>query len=105
MRSHAALLLVQIAIAAALILLWYIGSSVPIGGTYFLPKFFFSTPGDVIARIAKMFSTAAIWRHIYITLTETALAFFIGSTLGIVIGFWFAVQVLNVAPTLALGGS
>jgi NitT/TauT family transport system permease protein len=90
MRSRGVLLLIQVAIAAGLILVWYIGSSVPIGGTYFLPKFFFSTPGDVIARIAKMFSSASIWRHIYITLTETALAFFIGSSLGIVIGFWFA---------------
>ena len=90
MRRRTALLPVQIAIAAALILIWYVGSSVPIGGTYFLPKFFFSTPGDVLARIIKMFASASIWRHIYITLTETALAFFIGSGLGIVIGFWFA---------------
>jgi NitT/TauT family transport system permease protein len=90
MRSRAALLPMQIAIAAAIILVWYIGSSVPIGGTYFLPKFFFSTPAEVLARIAKMFASASIWRHIYITLTETALAFFIGSALGIIIGFWFA---------------
>jgi NitT/TauT family transport system permease protein len=80
----------QIAIAAAILLVWYVGSSVPIGGTYFLPKFFFSTPADVLARITKMFSSASIWRHIYITLSETALAFFIGSGLGIVVGFWFA---------------
>jgi NitT/TauT family transport system permease protein len=90
MKSRGSLLLLQIAIAAAIILVWYIGSSVPIGGTYFLPKFFFSTPSDVLARIAKMFSNASIWRHIYITLSETALAFFIGSGFGIVIGFWFA---------------
>ncbi|MBV9395408.1 MAG: ABC transporter permease [Methylobacteriaceae bacterium] len=90
MSSRGALLLMQIAIAAAIILVWYVGSSVPIGGTYFLPKFFFSTPADVLARITKMFSSVSIWRHIYITLSETALAFFIGSGLGIVVGFWFA---------------
>ena len=90
MKNRGALLLMQIAIAAALILVWYVGSSVPIGGKFLLPKFFFSTPAEVLARIQKMFSTASIWRHIYITLTETALAFFIGSGLGIVIGFWFA---------------
>jgi NitT/TauT family transport system permease protein len=90
MKSRATLLLMQIAIAAAILLVWYVGSSVPIGGTYFLPKFFFSTPADVLARITKMFSSASIWRHIYITLSETALAFFIGSGLGIVVGFWFA---------------
>jgi NitT/TauT family transport system permease protein len=90
MKRRATLLLMQIAIAAAILLVWYVGSSVPIGGTYFLPKFFFSTPVDVLARITKMFSNASIWRHIYITLSETALAFFIGSGLGIVVGFWFA---------------
>jgi sulfonate transport system permease protein len=90
MRKRARLLLIQLAIAVAVLLIWYVGSSVPIGDAYFLPKFFFSTPGDVLARIIKMFSNASIWRHIYITLTETALAFFIGSGLGIVIGFWFA---------------
>src|SRR5437660_10478885 len=90
MKSRASLLLMQTTIAAALILIWYVGSSVPIGGTYFLPKFFCSTPADVLARIIKRFSSASIWRHIYITLTETALAFFIGSGFGIVIGFWFA---------------
>src|SRR5947209_15331136 len=90
MKNRGALLLIQIAIAAALIVVWYVGSSVPIGGAYFLPKFFFSTPGEVLARIQKMFSSVSIWRHIYITLTETALAFFIGSGMGIVVGFWFA---------------
>lgn len=90
MRSRASLLVLQLAIAAALILVWYVGSSVPIDGKYLLPKFFFSTPADVVARIQKMFASASIWRHIYITLSETALAFFIGSSLGIVIGFWFA---------------
>src|SRR5947209_19815817 len=90
MKSRASLLLLQTTIAAALILVWYVGSSVPIGGTYFLPKFFFSTPADVLARITKMFSSVSIWRHIYITLSETALAFFIGSGMGIVVGFWFA---------------
>jgi NitT/TauT family transport system permease protein len=90
MRSRAALLLLQVLIAAALIGAWYVGSSVPIGGTYLLPKFFFSTPADVLARIVKMFSSATIWHHIWVTLSETALAFVIGSSSGIVIGFWFA---------------
>ncbi|GAC1335599.1 MAG: ABC transporter permease [Beijerinckiaceae bacterium] len=90
MRSRAALLFLQVAIAAALIAAWYVGSSVSIGGTYLLPKFFFSTPADVLGRIIKMFSNASIWHHIWVTLSETALAFVIGSSAGIVIGFWFA---------------
>jgi NitT/TauT family transport system permease protein len=55
-----------------------------------LPKFFFSTPQDVFWRIVKMFSGTTIWRHIGITLTETMLAFVIGSIAGVVFGFWFA---------------
>jgi NitT/TauT family transport system permease protein len=46
----------------------------------------------VAARIWKLFYTGVIWRHLGITLTETLLAFVIGSGAGIVIGFWFARQ-------------
>lgn len=84
------LLGLQALVAFAALLIWHIGSTVPIGGTYFLPKFFFSTPLDVIARIWKLFATGSIWKHLWITLTETILAFLIGSISGVVFGFWFA---------------
>ncbi len=64
---------------------------------YFLPKFFFSTPLDVIARVWKLFATGQIWKHLWITLSETILAFVIGSVAGVVFGFWFARKPL-VAP-------
>ena len=41
------LLLLQALVAVVAIGIWHVGSSVPIGGAYFLPKFFFSTPADV----------------------------------------------------------
>jgi NitT/TauT family transport system permease protein len=55
-----------------------------------LDPFFFSTPLDVAARVVKWFREGTIWYHLGITLTESALAFGIGSLGGILIGFWFA---------------
>ncbi len=80
----------QVGVAIALLAIWHIGSSVPIFGVYFMPKFFFSTPADVLGRVWKMFATGIVWRHLWITLTETGLAFVIGSLAGGVVGFWFA---------------
>ncbi len=88
--SRARLLSAQVGVGLLLLLIWHIGSTMPIFGVYVLPKFFFSTPLEVLARIWKLFATGHIWRHLWITMLETGLAFFIGSALGIVFGFWFA---------------
>ncbi|QIB35492.1 ABC transporter permease [Ancylobacter pratisalsi] len=91
MKTHPAkLLLLQILVAVAVIAFWQFGATVPIGGDYLLPEFFFSKPWDVISRVYELFATGVIWKHLRITLTETVLAFIIGSVGGIVIGFWFA---------------
>jgi len=66
------LVALQLLVAILLLAIWHVGSTVPIGGLYFMPKFFFSTPADVIARIWKMFATGVVWRHLGITLLETA---------------------------------
>jgi NitT/TauT family transport system permease protein len=110
------LLTLQILVGVGVLLAWHIGSTVPIGGSYLLPKFFFSTPIDVATRIWTMFAegtakivactepidltallkTSApcfgrtIWQHLLITLTEGILAFAIGAAAGIAIGFWLA---------------
>ena len=44
---RAKLLVLQALVAVVAIGIWHVGSSVPIGGVYLLPKFFFSTPADV----------------------------------------------------------
>ena len=88
----------------------------PIGGTYLLPKFFFSTPADVAVRVWTLFADGTakivsctepidlsrllntanacfgktVWQHLLITLTEGVLAFVIGAAAGIVLGFWLA---------------
>jgi NitT/TauT family transport system permease protein len=97
MPSRAILLALQILVAVIAIAIWHIGTSVPIGGVTFLPKFFFSTPYDVAARIIRWFVEGTIWRHLWITLVESVLAFVIGSVAGVLIGFWFARQPLVAA--------
>jgi NitT/TauT family transport system permease protein len=108
------LLLLQVLVAVVLIAIWQIGATVPIGETYLLPQFFFSKPGDVVARIYKLFATGVIWRHLWITLAESMLAFVIGSVGGVLIGFWFArkpliaavfdpyVKMINALPRVVL---
>ena len=64
------LLSLQILVGVISIALWQILTTVPIGGVILLPPFFFSTPGDVAARVFKWFVDGSIWRHLWITLVE-----------------------------------
>ncbi len=82
----------QLIVGLLAIALWQIGTTVPVGGDYLLPPFFFSTPMDVAARVVKWFVEGTVWRHLWITLYEAMMAFIIGSAAGVVIGFWFARQ-------------
>ncbi|MCX5480126.1 ABC transporter permease [Kaistia geumhonensis] len=91
MKLHPAkLLLLQILVAFLALLVWQFGATVSIGGRELLPEFFFSRPLDVFSRVVSLFVTGTIWKHLWITLTETVLAFVIGSVGGVVVGFWFA---------------
>lgn len=115
-RSRTSLLGLQVLVGAGALLIWHLAATVPIGGIYLLPKFFFSTPLDVVARVWTMFASGTakvincaepvnitrllntsdacfgktIWQHLSITLIEGILAFVIGSVAGVFIGFWFA---------------
>jgi NitT/TauT family transport system permease protein len=82
----------QIGVAVALLALWHILTAYPLLGDVRQIRFFFSTPVDVALRIWRFFATGIIWKHLWITLTETLLAFVIGSVSGVVIGFWLARQ-------------
>src|SRR5213075_2414051 len=95
--SRWTLLALQILVAVVSIALWHVLTTVPIGGVRLLPPFFFSTPIDVATRIVKWFVEGTIWKHLWITLVESVLAFVIGSLAGILIGFWFAQQPLVAA--------
>ena len=90
--SRPTLLLCQLAVAVVGLALWQFLTTVPVFGKVLLPPFFFSNPVDVGSQIFKWFWTGTIWKHLVITLWESILAFVIGSTLGVLIGFWFARQ-------------
>ncbi len=90
MTPRATLLFWQVAVAAVLIGLWHIAATTTLFGDPKTVRFFFSTPADVAARVWSLFATGSIWKHLWITLQETVLAFVIGSAAGILIGFAFA---------------
>ncbi len=112
--SRAKLLLLQVIVAVAAVGLWHVLSTDEYLGVAVLPPFFFSTPGDVAARLARLFAGGAIWRHLWVTLAESMLAFAIGATAGVLIGFWFArkpaiaavfdpyVKMINALPRVVL---
>lgn len=88
--SRVKLFALQALVAVVAIAIWWIGSTVKIGGVLLLPPFFFSTPADVFSRVLRMVASGTVWPHLGVTLTETALAFVIGAAGGILFGFWFA---------------
>jgi NitT/TauT family transport system permease protein len=95
--NRAVLLTCQILVAVVTIALWHLLTSVEILGRVLLPPFFFSTPVDVFNQVVAWFASGMIWKHLGITLLESLLAFVIGSTLGVLVGFWFARQPLLAA--------
>ena len=94
MMPRSTLILLQVVVAVVSIAAWHLLTAVPVyeDGAPLLPPFFFSTPGDVAARVVKLFADGGIWRHLWITLEESMLAFVIGSISGVLVGFWFARQ-------------
>jgi NitT/TauT family transport system permease protein len=122
--QRSTLLALQILVAVVCIAFWHMASRYPICGLSYLgrendcltvlPPFFFSSPGEVAARIVKWFTEGTIWKHLWITLVEAMLAFVIGSIGGVLIGFWFArkplinavfdpyVKMLNALPRVVL---
>jgi NitT/TauT family transport system permease protein len=90
--SRLTLLLCQILVAVVFLGLWQLLTTVPIFGRMLLPPFFFSNPVDVGSQIVAWFATGVIWKHLWITLLESILAFTIGSLAGVLVGFWFARQ-------------
>jgi NitT/TauT family transport system permease protein len=90
--SRLMLLVCQLLVAVVFLGLWQLLTTVPIFGRMLLPPFFFSNPVDVGSQIVAWFASGVIWKHLWITLLESMLAFAIGSTAGVLVGFWFARQ-------------
>ena len=90
--SRVTLLALQILVAVVFVAAWYVFSTYPVFGYMVLPPFFFSNPVAVAEQVVKWFVTGVIWKHLWITLWESILAFAIGSVGGVLVGFWFARQ-------------
>ena len=90
--SRINLLLLQVLVAVVSIALWYVLTTFPIFGRMLLPPFFFSNPVDVAKQIFTWCASCGIWKHLWVTLIESILAFVIGSIGGVLVGFWFARQ-------------
>jgi sulfonate transport system permease protein len=111
---HLRLIVLQALVAIIAIAAWHVFSTVPVFGVVLLPPFFFSRPGDVAMRVVKWFVDGSIWKHLWITLAESMLAFAIGSIAGVLVGFWFArkpsiaavfdpyVKMINALPRVVL---
>jgi NitT/TauT family transport system permease protein len=84
------LLSLQILVMVVFLLVWHVVTAYPIMGDVKTIQFFFSTPAAVIVRTWNQLTGTEIYWHIGITLTETVLAFVIGSAAGIFFGFTFA---------------
>jgi NitT/TauT family transport system permease protein len=90
MAPRIKLLFLQLLVGLVAIGLWQFLATVPIFGVVVLPPFFFSNPIEVAARVYHLFAAGTVWRHLWVTLAESILAFVLGSLMGVLIGFWFA---------------
>jgi NitT/TauT family transport system permease protein len=97
--NRTTILILQVLVAVLGFLFWHFSTTIPVWANNkpLIDPFFFSTPIDVIERTWADFASGQMWRHLWITLTETMLAFGIGAFGGIVIGFWFARRALLAA--------
>src|SRR5262245_27812148 len=96
-RSNNTLRFWQLGLFAALLLAWYVLTSPTLLPPIyfddpFKAAFFFGEPLKVAERIWIWFSSGSIYPHLGVTLAETAMAFVIGTLLGLVVGLWLALS-------------
>ena len=105
--SRVALLAWQLGIAVALIAVWHVATTTWLFGDPKTVRFFFSTPAEVAARVWKMFATGEVWKHLWITTQETALAFLIGVLVLMAfdypVGSWTVATLVLIIPALVVG--
>lgn len=95
-RNNVQLRAWQLGLLAALFGFWYLMTTPGLVPTFMFENdrqaaFFFGEPLKVLAKVWAWFvSDADIYQHLLITLTETLLAFAIGSVLGLAGGLWLA---------------
>jgi NitT/TauT family transport system permease protein len=83
----------QIALLIAIFVLWHVSTAPGLIPPIFFDNeyraaFFFGEPTKIFNAIWLWFSSGEIYPHLWVTLQETALAFVIGTLLGLVVGLW-----------------
>ena len=99
--SKLGLRLWQLGVLAGLFVAWHVLTVPGILPPFYFgdpnkAAFFFGEPLKVLGRIWNWFTGGDIYRHLWVTLMETMLAFFTGTVLGLLVGIWLAL-----APTAA----
>src|SRR5215468_9392636 len=89
--------ILQLWVLALLVGLWYVLTAPGLIPNFYFEQdnraaFFFGEPQKVFWVIVDWFATGEIFRHLAITLLETALGFVIGSAFGLGIGLWLALS-------------
>ena len=85
----------QLALLGLLFLVWHLLATPELLPLIYFDNahkaaFFFGEPLKVASRLFNWFASGEIYRHLWVTLVETILAFVIGTLLGVVIGLWLA---------------
>lgn len=79
--------LFRLLLVVLLVLIWYLLTEYGV-----ISKFFFGEPVLVAERLFQWFYSGEIYRHLWITLLETILAFALGSATAVVLGLWLALS-------------
>ena len=93
----------QLGLLAAIFVLWHVLTAPGLVPPFLFDNdrqaaFFFGEPLKIFARIWAWFVTGAdIYKHLWITLVETVLAFGIGTVLGLACGLWLALSPMAAA--------
>jgi sulfonate transport system permease protein len=110
----------QVLMLVLFFVVWYVLTSPTLLPPFYFDQpnkaaFFFGEPQKVLARIWVWFVTDGdIYKHLWVTLVETLMAFLIGTVLGLAVGLWLAlapvasaildpyIKALNSMPRLIL---
>ena len=108
-REKVKVLLIQIALLVGILVLWEILANAGI-----IQTFLFSKPSDIYSLFISYTSNGTLIKHVWVSVYETLIGLFIGSTLGIIIAImlWWSetlakildpfLVVLNALPKTAL---
>ena len=77
----------QLLLLIIVFVIWHV-----LTATEILPPFFFGRPLVVLEKAWDWFASGKIYGHLAITLLETALAFIVGTLLGLIVGLWLALS-------------